>query len=375
MTNLTQSEISHSIGLSRILLIVGLVFLHYGNFPNSEISPFRGMDLNAHSFATWLNSAVLFFFFSAVPLLSMVSGWLFFSFKDDAKTALKTRIKRRFFSLYMPLVIFNIGYLALFYAMYRINPNASFFTTSTRIDIRFASAGLFDYVNAITGIIDNPVAFQFWFVRDLFVSVLVSPIFWLALRYAPFLCAAIFCAIWLYGYNMEIFLRSDVPFFFYLGGLVRTKNMSLTIPLRITIGLFAIFVVFAGMRAFAPYMITLDADGHSFWLDLLTRIMRIVGVLGCWGMIYRAAQTKLGKHLSIYGGLAFFLHSAHWPMLAVVKVVVWKFVPAQNDLWMIMHLITSVTTTIAIGLAMGILLARFFPRLFSLMNGGRLLTQ
>ncbi len=375
MTNLTQSEISHSIGLARILLIVGLVFLHYGNFPNSEISPFQGMDLTANHFATWLNSAVLFFFFSAVPLLSMVSGWLFFSFKDNAKTALTTRIKKRFFSLYMPLVIFNIGYLILFYLVYLTNPNASFFANSSRLHIHFASAGLWDYVNAITGIVDNPIAFQFWFVRDLFMSVLISPILWLALRYAPLPFAVIFCVIWLYGYDMEIFLRSDVPFFFFLGGLVRTKNMSLTIPLHTTIILFTIFVVFAGIRAFAPYVLALDEDANLSWLNLITRIMRIVGVLGCWGMIYRAAQTKLGKHISIYGGLAFFLHSAHWPMLAIVKVVVWKLVPSQNDLWMIIHWITSVTTTIAIGLAMGILLARFFPRIFSLMNGGRLLTQ
>src|SRR3569832_324359 len=104
MQSLTQQQISRAIGLSRIVLIVGLVFLHYGTFPNSARSPFLGMDVSDHAVATWVNAAVLFFFFSTVPLLSMISGWLFFNFKtEEPKQALKRRIKKRFFSLYVPL--------------------------------------------------------------------------------------------------------------------------------------------------------------------------------------------------------------------------------------------------------------------------------
>lgn len=377
MTDTTKTELSRAIGLSRILLVVGLVFLHYGIFPNGKLSPFLGLDMNSHQFATWLNSTVLFFFFASVPLLSMISGWLFFSFKDEPIPALKRRIKSRFFSLYLPLIVFNLGYLLLLYAVYRVNPNASFFANNTRININLASAGAWDYINAITGITDTPVAFQFWFVRDLFVTVLISPLLWLALRYAPLISAVILGAIWLSAYDTLIFVRFDVPFFFYMGGLVRMKNLPIIIPQRTTIYLFVLFVILASLRALAPYVIGEHVDGvdEPFWLETVTRLMRIVGVLGCWGVIYRVAQTTSGEYVSRYGGLAFFLHSAHWPLLAIVKVAVWKFTPAATDFWMIAHWITSVAVTISICLIAGIILARFFPRIFSLMNGGRLLTQ
>ncbi|UTA55615.1 hypothetical protein L3D22_07380 [Lysobacter soli] len=75
---LSAQELSRTINLARISLIVGLVFLHYQTYPNSTASPFDGIDQAHHPWATYINSFVLFFFFSAVPLLSMISGWLFF---------------------------------------------------------------------------------------------------------------------------------------------------------------------------------------------------------------------------------------------------------------------------------------------------------
>lgn len=102
---LTTAELSQIISFSRITLIVGLVFLHYGGYPNVPVSPFDGVDVYRFELATFINSFVLFFFFSVVPLLSMISGWLFFSFREDPATQLGSRIRRRFMSLYVPLVL------------------------------------------------------------------------------------------------------------------------------------------------------------------------------------------------------------------------------------------------------------------------------
>jgi hypothetical protein len=88
---MSKEALSRTINFARISLIVGLVFLHYEWFPNARISPFRGLDPAQNQFATFVQSFVLFFFFSVVPLLSMISGWLFFSFRDDAKAGLRSR--------------------------------------------------------------------------------------------------------------------------------------------------------------------------------------------------------------------------------------------------------------------------------------------
>src|SRR6185436_930144 len=68
------AQLSRTIDFARIALIVGLVFLHYGMYPNFRLSPFGGMSVNEYEVATFVNSFLLFFFLSVVPLLSMKIG-------------------------------------------------------------------------------------------------------------------------------------------------------------------------------------------------------------------------------------------------------------------------------------------------------------
>jgi hypothetical protein len=374
---LPMTQISHAIGLARITLIVGLIFLHYDTFVNAPVSPFYGLDPNNHPFVTWFNSAVLFFFFSAVPLLSMVSGWLFFSFMEkDAWHSIRRRMYRRFTSLYLPLVAWNLFYFLLIYAYYLKSPQAALFTHANRLYIDFAHAHWWNFIDKIFGITDAPIGFQFWFVRDLFVTALLTPLWWIMISRMPWLGAAMIAVIWVSGWNMYIFVRPDVPFFFYLGALIKQKHIRMTIPLKVTIALMVLYITLACLRALAPLVVPIDASPHmNFCLDAATRLMRIPGVIACWGLIYRAAVTPRGIALSNYGGVAFFLHSVHWPMLSVIKTVIWKFMPGDSGFWMLVHYALSVSSTIAIGIGSGLLLARFAPRFFALMNGGRLLGQ
>src|SRR4051794_6097888 len=88
-----EQQLAITINFARITLIVGLVFLHYESFPNVGVSPFRGLAIGSpHPIAFFINSFVLFFFFAVVPLLSMISGWLFFSFTGEPWAALRRRI-------------------------------------------------------------------------------------------------------------------------------------------------------------------------------------------------------------------------------------------------------------------------------------------
>jgi hypothetical protein len=372
--DLTKAEISRAINFARIALIIGLVFLHYQKFPGASADPFNGLDLNFHPGVTWATGSILFFFFSVVPLLSMVSGWLFFSFDaGQAWPAIRRRVKTRFLSLYMPLVIWNVVYLAGIYLLFVTHPEHPLLRD---LNVNLGTAGLKDFINAIFGLTAAPIGFQFWFVRDLFLTVLVTPIFWLLLRYIPWIGAVVLCAAWL-GNVQFGFFRLDVPFFFYMGALVHLKQMRLTIPMSATIALTIAYVALSILRAAAPFWVDFsDPAAHHAVLNIATRAMRIVGVLGCWGVLYRVAQMKWGTILGQnYGGLAFFLHSAHWPALALIKIYLWPYLPAETAPWMLLHYFVSVALTVIFGVGLGKLSATYVPRFFSLMNGGRLLGQ
>ncbi|HJT14719.1 MAG TPA: acyltransferase family protein [Dongiaceae bacterium] len=361
---LSKEALSRTINFARISLIVGLVFLHYEWFPNARISPFRGLDPEQNQVATFVQSFVLFFFFSVVPLLSTISGWLFFSFRDDAASALRSRIRRRFSSLYLPLVFWNALFLAVLLLLFQVSPSHRLLA---EMNIDLGTAGTWDYVNAVFGVTHHPVGFQFWFVRDLFVTVLVSPLLWLMLTRAPLLGAAFLGAAWLVGHDLWIFFRTDVVFFFYLGGWIRLRGLLVEIGARATLVILSAYVAICAVRTLAPYVI----DGDPFILRVMTRGMRLVGVLACWGLFQRIAPTAIGGLVARFGGLAFFLHAAHYPLIAEVKLILWDLLPTETQPWMLVHYVVSVLTTIAIGIGLGLLLTRSVPRAFALLNGGR----
>jgi succinoglycan biosynthesis protein ExoH len=277
---------------------------------------------------------------------------------------LSKRIRSRFRSLYLPLIVWNGLYLGILFSLHAVVPDHALLDT---LNVDFSTAGLHELINAIAAIDHHPVAFQFWFVRDLFLTVLLSPLLWLLLKRVPYLALAALSVIWLVNYDLEIFFRPDVLFFFFLGGFIRTKRANVGISWRATLVLIALYVALVTARAWAPQIV----DEPTFMLAAMTRMMRLLGVLACWGFFLRVGRSSIGRSLARWGTLAFFLHALHFPLLAEIKLLLWNALPQVNDFWMVIHYLVSVIITIVIALGIGVTLSTQAPRLFALLNGGR----
>jgi len=369
VTIVPAAHLSRTIEFARIALIVGIVFLHYGMYPNFRMSPFGGMSVTEYEVATFVNSFLLFFFLSVVPLLSMISGWLFFSFLDEADTepvaALSRRIRGRFVSLYLPMVFWNFLYLSLLLIVFACSPQ---YPILAALNIDFDTAGAQQFFNAIFALDHHPLAFQFWFVRDLFLTVLLSPILWLFLKRIPFTAAFALGVVWVVNYDLEIFFRPDVLLFFYLGGLIRSKRIDVGVSQKATILFVVAYLLIVVARAMAPYVV----DEPTPVLGAMTRAMRLVGVVACWGVFLRLADSNWGEKVARWGPFAFFLYATHFPLMAEIKLLLWHLKPEVNDFWMVAHYLLSVALTILVCLGVGVLLARHAPNAFTLLNGGRL---
>lgn len=357
-----------TIEVARVVLVIGLVFLHYFAFPNSRVSPFTGFDPDSHSFATFVNSFVLLFFFSAVPLLSTIAGWLFFGLNDHPLQTIARRMRGRISSLLLPLLTWNLATIAIGFLLHAIAP-----TTGLLGEFRFDfdEPSLFGVIDGVLGLTGLPVAFQFWFVRDLFLSVLVSPILWLVLRHAPLAGVAVLGTSWVLDYTFGIFIRTDVLFFFFLGGFARMRQVPLNISWRTAKILLLTYALLMAARALAPLWLDPTTPPHQDVLDLATRLARPLGVIACWGLCLRLATTPLGGFFARYGGFAFFLHASHFPIIIFVKYLLWRLVPAETDAWMLAHYAASVAVTISIAAAGAAVIFRLSPPLYAFLAGGR----
>ena len=78
MTSLTRHE-TDFIGSTRLLMICGLVFHHLFEIPGSTHSPRLSVEGVEHFVPEFINAFFHMAFMTAVPLLSVISGFLFFN--------------------------------------------------------------------------------------------------------------------------------------------------------------------------------------------------------------------------------------------------------------------------------------------------------
>lgn len=275
----------------------------------------------------------------------------------DARTALTSRIRHRLRSLYLPLWP-GTGLICSLRSSHPLWSDAEFFNA---LNIDLVNAKARDYVDAITALAGHPVAFQFWFVRDLLLVVLLSPLLWAGPRCAPLPGALVLGTVWITGHDLWIFFRTDVLFFFYVGGLLRWRRMAVAFSARTTTILLAFYVGLLFARTLAPAPVDLVA-GRPEWLEMVTRAMRLIGIAACWGCACRRRAPHRAFSVARYAGVAFFLFATHFPVIALVKAALLPWIPQATDGWLLVHYVGSVVATLAICLAAGLVLARTAPR-------------
>ncbi|SCY66436.1 acyltransferase family protein [Microvirga guangxiensis] len=361
-----------AINFLRLLLVIGLVFLHYGNFPGSVASPFDGFSgfHKEHALATFVNIYFVYLFYSSVPLLGTISGYLFFRNWKPGMDFYWKRIKSRTFSILLPMISWCAIVLAVFYVIRMFSPTSGFLALIDNYDLD--NLGLRQLVNALAGITRRPVNFQFWFLRDLFLTVLCTPLLGLLIRRIPYIGLAAIGLVWLFNVDVPVFFRNDVFFFFYLGGLIQARGWNLDfIPPRAAVVAMVVYLIVVGLRTVAPAFVTEDTAFGYVVLEPMTRLMRLLGVYAFWGCAPFLMRTFIGRQIVTWGALAFFLHAIHWPLNHFVKDGLAALLPPEGDAGLIMNYFGTTFVTIAISFAAAWLLNKTLPSLFSHLSGGR----
>ncbi|WP_147291798.1 acyltransferase family protein [Alteromonas aestuariivivens] len=352
----------------RFLLIIGLVLLHYGSYPGSDISPFRGLIESPFPLATFFNSYILFFFFSAVPLLSTISGWLFFKNFKPGSAFFVGRFISRSRSVLLPMILWNalvLGAMVVIFHLYPDSPALSYVRYSMN-EMDWSSV-----INSLFGVTQHPINFQFWFLRDLLLTVAISPLLALFLRRNPWAGFTLLALGWLSGFDFLIFFRSDVVFFFYLGAMVRFGYMQFPeVSRRAAISLMLFYVWLVALRTLAPFVFDEANPTEDFLLDFATRIMRLFGVAAFWTISPYLVMGKPGQLLVKLGPLAFFLHAIHWPMNQAIKQFLDVILPSGGGYLIINYILTALIT-VMLAVLIARILHRTVPAVFNTLSGGR----
>lgn len=294
----------------------------------------------------------------AVPLFFAMAGYFFFRGFQWSIASYRRKVSSRTRSLLLPLLFWNALTLVVLATAQSLPALKGFFSGANKPITDYV---LFDHLNALIGINDRPIAYQFWFIRDLFVMVLLSPLVYLALRFArPFFLAALFAA-W-FANHWPIYIPSAATaLFFSLGASFSLSHRNPFFGDRVGWAITALYGI----------LVVVDAmtKGESFnpHLHKAALLLGMMAVLFLTQFLVHLPRLRWG--LLRAGSCSFFVFAVHEPLLTVLRKVAFKLVAPETDLSILTLYLSLPILVLAIALTAYFALRKVAPAFLIFVSG------
>lgn len=336
----------------RILLICGIVFVHVPHDPASDVV------IAATGWFNWLSVFLGDSLFRiGVPCLSMISGYLLLR-KGVASFDYGKVVRSKAMTVLLPFLIWNLGLFVAILGLQRVGIGAGYFP-----DITASFREMLTYAFALE---DMPANVPLYFLRDLFVCILLSPVLLFLLRRAAIpTLAVLFVLAVIPDLSFGIVVKRSILFSFALGMFLGLRGADLKALDRFawpgSIGtLLAAFVL--------SLAIYLSQPAYPWGVDLARNILSIVGAFGVWMISAIAIETRLGKRLAATGSLSFWVFCAHYPVLVLLWMV-WNRI-ATPEAYPIFYF-GSVVVSLVILVISNAVIMRIAPPVYQVLTGSR----
>lgn len=369
---LTDNELqSKMIALLRFPLIVGVVLIHT-YFKKVSIG---GIDMMENAYfpiyeniAYYLSQIIAR---TAVPLFFFFSGYLFFckpaSFTLDAY---KSKLQKRARTILLPYLIWNILVLLFFYLANCFVPGLMSGANKPIADYTFS-----DFLWAFwdTTMINPkegpdashfPICYQFWFIRDLFAVMILSPLLYVLIRRLRLFFIGLLGILWYFGIWFSIpGLSISAFFFFSFGAYFAIEHRNFVADFRrffpITFYIYLAITIFA--LIFREYE----------WCSYINLASIPVGVVAIISLTANFIQRGAWRETPFLSASSFFIYAFHAMPLAFIVKLSFKILQPTSDVVVLFLFFFCSTITILIGLLIYSFLRRYLPRFTAIITGGR----
>lgn len=220
----------------------------------------------------------------------------------------------------------------------------------------------FQMIDAIIGITRYPTAYQFWFIRDLMILVILSPLLWLAARYVGWVVLAMFAIGWIFNIWPVSVPAIEPTLFFYLGGFVSIRGWSLFAFDRLGWWLVPLFALLLGVYCAEKLIYRTDYSLHP---------PMVVGlILALKASRWLAESNRWRERLMALGGASFFVFAAHEPLVTIGKKLAFHSLPMTAGTVLATYAVLPVVV-ICLALAGYWILLKTMPGLLRFITGGR----
>lgn len=296
----------------------------------------------------------------AVPLFYMISGYLFFLKVPNGMRSIFDKMRKRIKTLFIPYIIGCLFFVA-FSVLVAITPGTSKFINNSIFPlfkeswIRIIASVFYD-----TGT-GEPLAFQLWFLRDLILIVLISPIWYLGLKKMGVgLITIVFGTTFL---NLP-YIPSYAMFWFLLGGeITKYSNKINKRNKGVTFALLFMFISISQMLY----------SKATYWEELKIPII-LLGIIGIWTLYDKLVDENFSlvqhRWLSKACQYTFFIYLFHEPTLNIIRKLV-VFVIGKNEVGYILSYMSSPFIFAIFAVVIGVFLKKYCKTAYYFCTGGR----
>ncbi len=266
----------------------------------------------------------------SVPVFFFVSGFLFFAGGFTSKSYIK-KLGGRIHSLFVPYVLWNLIAVAFTWAFFQLLPPSSgqgFHMTWSEFFNGF-TIGVNEYT--------NPHAGNLWFVRELMIVILLSPIINSLIDKIRFVYLAIVATFWTISFvcngSMYLIFISSALLFFSLGACFSKAQID-------PVGFFLKYWKYA-LSLFLTLSIMAMIIGDSTITSV--RVIKVITIPCALIIAFSVAAIWGGSRIRLrhFGrvalsdmipGMAFFLFVSHPLVLWHVKVLIFYICKPVTDI-------------------------------------------
>ena len=356
---------SQTISLLRFPLIVAVVMIHSGldDVVVRGVNVTSAVDCPVYRFMETL--FVNGFARIAVPLFFFISGFLFFHNGMFTAGVYKEKLKKRFCSLFVPYVFWNVVVIALTFLTQVFLSGMTSGRKKLVVDYTLADWLDCFWCNGDEGM---PICYPFWFIRNLMILVLVSPLFYFIIKRTGVALTAVAGALWLTGItgisNTGPWCLEGVAFFSwgaYYG--IKGKNFVAGMrrcPVKVALSAYAVIMVLR----MALWVNGVDDGGVTHRLSIVLGLVAVV-LVAAW--LLENGKAKVGGLLV---SSTFFVYGYH-AMPAALAVKMWVRMIPPSDFTMTLGLFVIPVVLSAVGVLLYSLSARLLPGFTAVIVGGR----
>ena len=349
---------SKTIDYLRFPLILGVILIHsYSRSINlNGVEVIFKDSFPVNYIAQSLFSRVMGMF--CVPVFFFMSGFLFFFNCKMDFLSYKHKIRNRVKTLLIPYFFWNFLVLFVYFVAQSI-PSISPFVNQPLIK----NFSFPDYVNAFLGFDDGkPIAFQFWYIRDLFMVSLLTPLLKLMFSYFKYWSIFVLGIIWYLNSLLIIPEYILTAFFFFaFGAYFSYSKTSFILFFR----KYFFFIVVA-----YPIIATLDLVSDGMVYNPFIHNLNIVtGVIFCFNIVAFFIQKELIHNIKILSQSSFFIFALHEPLLAFIRKFLFKILSPNSEIMLLIIYIFGMAFTAGIAFFIYCFLKKYFPRILQFTTG------